>query len=381
IGPRSVAVSVGERTDGGLEYDPVIDTLRTSWGGLDAGDQYSIQPMTLDRTALAGRPITGELQPDQWRAGTYGHAQEITDLTRSVLGDASDQDAMLQAIQAYLRGPRFSYTTTPRWAADGDPVWSFLTDKNGYCVHFASAMVEMATSVGIPMRVSVGYLPGKVTEDGSRDVTGVQAHMWPEAFFEGLGWVAYEPTPGTGDGVAGGAEQATATPTPSLTPSDSAQPSASPRQSEDSAQSQTSTPTPTVQTRWAAVWPWLVGVGGVILLGGLAALAVTMHIRRYRPQNAWDAIWQVALERDVVVLGMSLRAATAAINRRIGVQSSLADDVRRLCGELEWSRYGPGDQSVDPGSAEAAGRGDQTVFDGPALWRLKKSVISALKTQ
>jgi hypothetical protein len=59
-------------------------------------------------------------------------------------------------------------------------------------------MAVMLRTLGIPARVAVGFLPGApaVGSSGTTfSVTGRHAHAWPEAFFQGIGWVAFEPTP------------------------------------------------------------------------------------------------------------------------------------------------------------------------------------------
>jgi hypothetical protein len=60
-------------------------------------------------------------------------------------------------------------------------------------------MAVMLRTLGIPARVAVGFLPGTPTLAASGtttfSVTGRHAHAWPEAFFQGIGWVAFEPTP------------------------------------------------------------------------------------------------------------------------------------------------------------------------------------------
>ena len=45
---------------------------------------------------------------------------------------------------------------------------SCFEDRRGYCEQFASAMAMMARVVGIPSRVSVGFLPGEQDEEGGR---------------------------------------------------------------------------------------------------------------------------------------------------------------------------------------------------------------------
>ena len=67
----------------------------------------------------------------------------------------------------------------------------------------------MARSVGMPARVAVGFTPGLTQGDGSRVVLGRNAHAWPEVWFDGIGWVPFEPTPGRG---APGSESYTGVP-------------------------------------------------------------------------------------------------------------------------------------------------------------------------
>src|SRR5690606_38177270 len=57
--------------------------------------------------------------------------------------------------------------------------------------------------LGIPSRIIVGFQPGERQHgtDAGRtvfEVTTHDLHAWPELFFEGLGWVAFEPTPSRG---------------------------------------------------------------------------------------------------------------------------------------------------------------------------------------
>ena len=67
--------------------------------------------------------------------------------------------------------------------------------RTGYCVYYATAFVLLARHEGIPARYVQGFIvsPEKYT---SVKVTGNSAHAWPECYIRGLGWVAFEPTPG-----------------------------------------------------------------------------------------------------------------------------------------------------------------------------------------
>jgi hypothetical protein len=83
--------------------------------------------------------------------------------------------------------------------AGKDPVESFLFDtREGYCDLFASAMVLMARSVGIPARLVTGYYPmsGEKDSDGRFVVKESEKHAWAELLFDGHGWVVFDATEG-----------------------------------------------------------------------------------------------------------------------------------------------------------------------------------------
>ena len=103
----------------------------------------------------------------------------------------------LLAIEAYLR--TISYTLdVPAPPLDRDVADYFLFDlRRGYCDYFATAMVVLARSVGIPARLVTGYA------SGGYDVISAQfvvlekdAHSWVEVYFPSYGWVEFEPTSG-----------------------------------------------------------------------------------------------------------------------------------------------------------------------------------------
>lgn len=61
---------------------------------------------------------------------------------------------------------------------------------------YATAMALMATQLGIPVRVVLGFHP---LEDNAPtdvwEVKGTEAHVWVEADLDGAGWVSFDPTP------------------------------------------------------------------------------------------------------------------------------------------------------------------------------------------
>ena len=109
-------------------------------------------------------------------------------------------------LQEFFRSGEFTYSEDAPVEGDFDGtgmdvVATFLELRSGYCVQFASSMAVMARSLGIPARVVVGFLPGTPAAaegDSGFTVTTHDLHSWPELYFEGIGWVQFEPTPGRG---------------------------------------------------------------------------------------------------------------------------------------------------------------------------------------
>ena len=127
----------------------------------------------------------------------------VTALAARLTGSAPSPYAAAKAIEAYFKSGSFTYDTSAGAAPNGEsPISYFLfQSKRGYCVHFASAMALLARAAGLPARVVGGYVSGQLV-GGAWQVSGGDAHTWPEIFFAGTGWVPFEPTPGFG-GTAG----------------------------------------------------------------------------------------------------------------------------------------------------------------------------------
>ena len=70
-----------------------------------------------------------------------------------------------------------------------------LEKQEGYCVYYATAFVLISRYIGVPARFVQGYRIG-IHGRGGTVVTENCAHAWPECYIEGIGWIAYEPTPG-----------------------------------------------------------------------------------------------------------------------------------------------------------------------------------------
>jgi hypothetical protein len=106
------------------------------------------------------------------------------------------------AIEAWLRSSGgFSYNEHPPQVRGMPPLVAFVTrTKQGYCQHFAGAMALMLRYLGIPARVAAGFTSGAYDADrGTWRVNDRNAHTWVEVWFNGYGWLPFDPTPGRGN--------------------------------------------------------------------------------------------------------------------------------------------------------------------------------------
>jgi transglutaminase-like putative cysteine protease len=123
--------------------------------------------------------------------------ERVVDLATEATAEADTPYSRALALEAYLRS--FPYDLEVSKPPEGrDMVDYFLFDlQRGYCDYFASAMVVMARSVGIPARLAVGYTMGNYNfQQGAYVVTEKDAHAWPELYFSDYGWIPFEPTSG-----------------------------------------------------------------------------------------------------------------------------------------------------------------------------------------
>jgi transglutaminase-like putative cysteine protease len=141
-------------------------------------------------------------------------ASKVRDLAyRATEGAQSDFAKALAIKSAIEQRVRYNIKA-PQTPQGKDPVEYFLFESNeGYCDLFASAMVLMARSAGLPAR----YVTGYIINDNKRDAEGFYTirmrdyHAWCEIYFEGVGWVPFDPTegaPSVGEGVGSTGETA-----------------------------------------------------------------------------------------------------------------------------------------------------------------------------
>ncbi len=303
---------------------------------------------------------------------------QVGRVLRGAKGPSKYEQAV--AIQNYLR--TFAYDVTVPAGNSSDDLINFLEVRRGYCEQFAATMAIFARMAGIPARVAIGFTSGQRQSSDRWTVTTDNAHAWPELYFEGAGWLPFEPTPGGGGGTAapppgyGGAAEyreggaAAPVPGPTAAPLD--------RRLAESLRGDAVAPTVPgpVSAREPADRRWALP----LLLASLAVLAgapagTRLAVRRRRwagvsdAGSQADAAWRQLRDdaRDYGFFwsdGASPRSAGAALIRAAALGESAAAAVRALVTAEEHARYA--------GSAAGAGGSEAE------LHRLSNTVRSAL---
>ncbi len=124
-------------------------------------------------------------------------ARVATRAKELVAGQTTDFERALALRDALRRDGRYTDVPPALGNAETSPIEAFLLGElEGHCEYFASAMVVLARSAGLPARLVNGFaggLPNKV--GGFVEVSRADAHAWVEIHFAKAGWVRFDPTP------------------------------------------------------------------------------------------------------------------------------------------------------------------------------------------
>lgn len=296
---------------GGLDWNAETSTLLTS-DELTTGDEYEIVSASPRFSAASLSEATSDAPPDPIYLELPDDFGDVIRQTtvEATAGASSPYEAAL-FLQNWFRS-EFEYSLEAQSGHGTNAIEAFLRERVGYCEQFAGTYAAMLRTIGVPTRVAVGFTPGIATAEGSYSVLGKNAHAWPEVWFDELGWVPFEPTPGRGapgsqnyTGVpaqqddsavgAGGAadDGVAAVPTSIPGPSDVfEEPVPAPEDTSGDLPEVVRIEEPEPSVPWA----WLIGMALIALV--VAAPAVVRRIRRHTgssPERELARLWARSL--------------------------------------------------------------------------------------
>lgn len=206
-----------------IEYNSIMfssdefkNSIRKSYKGFYTSDNDNIKSYSINKAKLSSKSetelpeagvkdgavividsfsINSELFYRNYTQLPAGITPRVRQLAEELTKDEDNSYDKAKAIETYLSN-NYPYTLSP-----GNPprrkdfVDYFLFEgKEGYCTYYASAMTVLLRCIDIPARYVEGYMLPPESENGVFKVTNQQAHAWVEVYFEGFGWIPFEPT-------------------------------------------------------------------------------------------------------------------------------------------------------------------------------------------
>ncbi len=185
-------------TAGGEPWVEEITYIRSN-ATVDQGESYSV-------VSLASRATVDQLQNagsnyPTWVTGRYLNlppsvTERTVALARQLTASYDNNFDKALAIERYLRNNITYNETIPAPPPGVDKVdYILFTRPEAYCDYYATSMIVMLRSQGIPARLAAGFARGTYNgEKQAFEVRNRDAHSWVEAYFPTYGWIEFEPT-------------------------------------------------------------------------------------------------------------------------------------------------------------------------------------------
>ncbi len=244
--------------------------------------RYSLAVADRDTVRAAEPGLSTELDPAVAIPGPLtGTMAALADL---VAEEADGTWQRLTLLSEKLRDPRYA-AAPPQALAAGPPDRSYaglnqvLAEGVGFQEQYAATWALVGRSWGVPTRLAIGFPPAtEESAEGVRTVAASEVSIWPEARLEGLGWVAFQPSP---QDVAAGRPAVVRPLTPEEVPQQpQPDPTPSPSGSASGGDSGGETAGEGTQAEAGVSIPWALVVPVVVLVLAIAWIAYVALRRR-----------------------------------------------------------------------------------------------------
>ncbi|MES3008099.1 MAG: DUF3488 and transglutaminase-like domain-containing protein [Pseudomonadota bacterium] len=116
-------------------------------------------------------------------------------LAQALRAAATDNRDYVTRVMQHFREQPFYYTLNPPLLGEARIDDFLFETREGFCEHYAGSFVYLMRAAGIPARVVVGYQGGESNPfENYTMVYQYNAHAWAEVWFEGEGWLRFDPT-------------------------------------------------------------------------------------------------------------------------------------------------------------------------------------------
>lgn len=184
----------------GRNYSASYYSSDGSWDSLSLPEEYAQDELSYRSYATTEYTALPE--------GTKAHVLQLIQQA----GLRADSPDIIAEVASYVRSCASYDLDTQPYPTEDYAVYFLQNAETGYCVHYATAAAVIYRALGIPARVTDGFLfraqAGEVV-----DVLQANEHAWVEVYLDGLGWIPVEVT-GSGGVTEPPPQEAAVTETP-----------------------------------------------------------------------------------------------------------------------------------------------------------------------
>lgn len=165
----------------GRNYSASYYSSDGSWDSLSLPEEYAQDELSYRSYATTEYTALPE--------GTKANVLQLFQQT----GLRADSPDIIAEVASYVRSCASYDLDTQPYPTEDYAVYFLQNAETGYCVHYATAAAVIYRALGIPARVTDGFLfraqAGEVV-----DVLQANEHAWVEVYLDGLGWIPVEVT-------------------------------------------------------------------------------------------------------------------------------------------------------------------------------------------
>ena len=165
----------------GRNYSVSYYSFDGSWDSLSLPEEYAQDELRYRSYATTEYTALPE--------GTKANVLQLIQQT----GLRADSPDIIAEVASYVRSCASYDLDTQPYPTEDYAVYFLQNAETGYCVHYATAAAVIYRALGIPARVTDGFLfraqAGEVV-----DVLQANEHAWVEVYLDGLGWIPVEVT-------------------------------------------------------------------------------------------------------------------------------------------------------------------------------------------
>ena len=184
----------------GRNYSVSYYSSDGSWDSLSLPEEYAQDELSYRSYATT-----------EYTALPEGTKANVLQLIQQA-GLRADSPDIIAEVASYVRSCASYDLDTQPYPTEDYAVYFLQNAETGYCVHYATAAAVIYRALGIPARVTDGFLfraqAGEVV-----DVLQANEHAWVEVYLDGLGWIPVEVT-GSGGVTEPAPQEAAMTETP-----------------------------------------------------------------------------------------------------------------------------------------------------------------------